>query len=174
MSTKDQSLIAGMMESFVSEVPANPFVSFCVYCNKGVIKEEMVYEKGSVFHKDCFYKHGASFPAVNQELVNESSNAKVQLIQLKNLKIRMGGSSSTNPKPKRKTKKKLKRKSKKRQKKRVAKRKRTVIKRKKIKKKSRRKVSRKRRVVKRRSLPKRRKTKRKTARRTKRKTQRRR
>lgn len=141
-------MIAGMMESFVSEVPANPFVSFCVYCNKGVIKEEMVYEKGSVFHKDCFNKHGARFPAVNQVLLNESSNAKVQLIQLKNLRIRMGGSSS--PKPKRKTKKKAKRR--------------------KIKKKSRRKVSRKRRVIKRKSLPKRRKTKRKTARRAKRKT----
>lgn len=174
MSTKDQSLIAGMMESFVSEVPANPFVSFCVYCNKGVIKEEMVYEKGRVFHKDCFNNHGASFPAVNQELLNESSNAKVQLIQLKNLKIRMGGSSRTNPKPKRKTKRKLKRKSKKRLKKRISKRKRTATKRKKTKKKSRRKVSRKRRVVKRRSLSKRRKTKRKTARRTKRKTRRRR
>lgn len=96
MSSKDKTLIADLMESFVSEVPANPFVSFCVACNKGVIKEEMTYEKGKVFHKDCYNKHGSSFPPVNQELQSESSNAKVQLIQLKNLKVRMIGVPNTD------------------------------------------------------------------------------
>jgi PAB1-binding protein PBP1 len=115
MSSKDKTLIADMMDSFVSDVPANPFVSFCVACNKGVIKEEMVYEKGKVFHKDCFTKHGSNFPPVNQELLSVNTNAKVQLVQLKNLKVRMsGGSNQGSTKPKTKTKKISKRKTKKR------------------------------------------------------------
>ena len=115
MSSNDKSLIAGMMEDFVSEAPAKPFVSFCVFCNKGVIQEEMAYEKGKVFHKDCYTKHGSSFPAVNQEILSESTNAKVQLIQLKNLQIRMKNkkSSSRKTKTKKKTKRTTKRKSKK-------------------------------------------------------------
>ena len=171
MSAKDQSLIAGVMEGFVDEVPANPFVSFCVFCNKGVIKEEMVYEKGKVFHKDCYLKHGSSYPSVNQELISESTNAKVQLIQLKNLKIRMAGGSISSGKPKTKTKKKTKRKAKRKPKRRVAKKKKTSTRRKKTKKKSKRKSS-KRRVVKRKTSTKRRKTSRKTKRRVTRKTKR--
>lgn len=113
MSSKDKTLIADLMESFVSDVPANPFVSFCVECNKGVIKEEMIYEKGKVFHKDCYTKYGNNYPSVNQELLNVNTNAKVQLVQLKNLKVRMmGGLNQNNTKPK--AKKKLKRKTKKR------------------------------------------------------------
>ena len=115
MSSKDKTLIADMMESFVSEVPANPFVSFCVACNKGVIKEEMTYEKGKVFHKDCFTKYGSNYPPVNQELLSVNTNAKVQLVQLKNLKVRlMGGSNQDGDKSRVVTKKKLKRKTKKR------------------------------------------------------------
>ena len=94
MSSKDQILIAGLMESFLSDAPAKPFVSFCVFCNKGVVKEEMTYQKGKVFHKDCYDKHGNSFPAVNHELLIQSSNAKVQLVQLKNLKVRTMGTSN--------------------------------------------------------------------------------
>lgn len=98
MSDKDKILISDLMESFVSEVPANPFVTFCAFCTKGVIKEDMVYEKGLVFHKECFNQHGNDFPVVNHDLLSQNTNAKIQLIELKNLKVRMMGSTnSENP-----------------------------------------------------------------------------
>ena len=170
MSSKDQILIAGLMESYISDAPSKPFVSFCVFCNKGVIKDEMTYQKGKVFHKDCYEKHGNSFPAVNHELLSQNSNAKVQLVQLKNLKIRTVGTSNPDSvKRKTKTKKKSKRKTKKRQpKRRTTKRKRTTTKRRT----SKRKPSKKRRIVKRRTTSKRKKTTRKTKRRASRRTKR--
>jgi len=129
MSSKDKVLISDMMESFVSEVPAKPFVTFCVGCNKGVISEDMMYEKGRVFHKDCYDKYGENFPAVNQDLLSQSTNAKVELVQLKNLKVRMTGTNPSSSISRPKTTKKSKRKTKKqRPKRRVAKR-RTVKKR---------------------------------------------
>jgi len=165
MSSKDQILIAGLMESYISDAPAKPFVSFCVFCNKGVTKDAMTYQKGKVFHKDCYDKHGSSFPEVNHELLSQSSNAKVQLVQLKNLKVRMMGTSNSDSiKRKTITKKKSKRKTKKRQ----PKRKRTVTRRRT----SKRKSSKKRRVVKRRTTSKRKKTTRKTKRRASRRTKR--
>ena len=114
MSDKDKILISDLMESFVSEVPANPFVSFCAFCTKGVIKEDMVYEKGLVFHKDCFSQHGNDFPVINHELLSQNTNDKVQLIQLKNLKARIMGSANTensisNPKTNLKSKTKKRR-----------------------------------------------------------------
>jgi len=168
MSSKDQILIAGLMESFISDAPTKPFVSFCVFCNKGVVKEAMTYQKGKVFHKDCYDKHGNSFPAVNHELLSQSSNAKVQLVQLKNLKVRiMGISNPDSTKRKTITKKKSKRKTKKRQpKRRTTKGKRTATKRRT----SKIKPSKKRRMVKRRTTSKRKKTSRKTKRRVSRRT----
>lgn len=104
MSDKDKILIADLMESFVSEVPANPFVTFCAFCTKGVIKEDMIYEKGLVFHKDCFSQHGHDFPAINHDLLSQNTSAKIQLIQLKNLKARiMGLTNSENSIPNPKT-----------------------------------------------------------------------
>ena len=137
MSSKDKVLISDMMESFVSEVPAKPFVTFCVGCNKGVISEDMMYEKGKVFHKDCYDKYGKNFPAINQDLLSQSTNAKVELVQLKNLKVRMTGTNPNSSISRPKTTKKSKRKAKKqRPKRRVAKRKRTAAKRRTTKKRS--------------------------------------
>src|SRR3990172_4007910 len=112
MSSKDKVLISDMMESFVSEVPAKPFVTFCVVCNKGVISEDMMYEKGRVFHKDCYDKYGENFPAINQDLLSQSTNAKVELVQLKNLKVRMTGTNPSSSISRPKTTKKSKRKNK--------------------------------------------------------------
>ena len=159
MSSKDKVLISDMMESFVSEVPAKPFVTFCIACNKGVIREEMMYEKGRVFHKDCYDKYGKNFPAINQDLLSQSTNAKVELVQLKNLKVRMTwtnpGSSISRPKTTKKSKRKAK---KQRPKRRVAKRKKTAAK---------------RRIVKKRSSRNRRMSTKRTARRATRRTKRR-
>ena len=165
MSSNDKSLIAGVMEGFVNEVPSNPFVSFCVFCNKGVIKEEMVYEKGKVFHKDCYTKHGSTFPTVNQELLSESAEAKVQLIQLKNLKIRMNDKKGTSKKTKKKSivRRKLKRKK--------IKRKKTATRRKKTKKKIKKRITKRLISAKKKT---RQKTKRKTTKRVKRRARRRR
>lgn len=130
MSSKDKTLISDMMEGFVSEMPAKPFVTFCVACNKGVITEEMLYEKGEAFHKECFEKFGKNFPAVNPNLLSQSTNAKVQLVQLKNLKMRMNGTNTSNSASPPITKKKSKRRIKKqRTKKRVPKRKKSSKKR---------------------------------------------
>ncbi len=175
MSSKDQILIAGLMEGYISEAPAKPFVSFCVFCNKGVVKDAMTYQKGKVFHIDCYDKHGSSYPTVNHDLLSQSTNAKVELVLLKNLQVRtMGASNPDSIKRKTKTKKKSKAKTKKRRpKRRVTKRKRTATKRRT----SKRKPSKKRRVAKRRTASKRKKTTRKTKRRasrTKRKARRRR
>jgi hypothetical protein len=137
MSSKDKILISDMMESFVSEVPAKPFVTFCIACNKGVISEDMMYEKGSVFHKDCYDKYGKNFPAINQDLLSQSTNAKVELVQLKNLQVRMTGVNPSGSISIQKTTKRSKRKTKKqRPKRRVAKRKRTAAKRRTVKKRS--------------------------------------
>src|SRR3970282_1115520 len=108
MSSKDKVLISDMMESFVSEVPAKPFVTVCVVCNKGVISEDMMYEKGKVFHKDCYDKYGKNFPAINQDLLSQSTNAKVELVQLKNLKVRMTGTNQSSSISRPKTTKKAK------------------------------------------------------------------
>ena len=158
MSSKDKTLISDMMESFVSEVPAKPFVTFCIACNKGVISEEMMYEKGRVFHKDCFDKYGKNFPAINQDLLNQSTNAKVELVQLKNLQIRMTGTNPSSSISRPKTTKKAKRKTKKqRPKKRLVKK----------------KMATKRRTVKKRSSSRNRRSPKRAARRVIRRTKRR-
>lgn len=137
MSSKDKVLISDMMGSFVSEVPAKPFVTFCIVCNKGVIREDMMYEKGRVFHKDCYDKYGKDFPAINQDLLSQSTNAKVELVQLKNLKVRMTGTNPSSAVSRPKTTKKSKHKAKKqRPKRRIAKRKKTAAKRRTVKKRS--------------------------------------
>jgi len=113
MSGLDKVLISDIMGSFVSEAPPTPFVSYCVACNVFLTQDEMVYEKGHVFHKDCFEKHGMDFPDVNHELNSLNSNAKVQLVQLKNLKLRQQAGlvkKSSRAKPKIKTKRKSKKK----------------------------------------------------------------
>jgi hypothetical protein len=176
-----QNLIYDLSKDFKKPVVTSvDYVGHCTFCMMGVPREEMIYKNSHLFHSNCFEQQGKNFPAQNQEFLMQNSNDKVQLVQLRNLKIRMmGNSNPKNSKPKSKTKKKSKRKAKKRPaKRRVVKRKRTSTKRKKTKKKtSGRKISKKRRVVKRRTSPKRKKTTRKTKRRasrTKRKSRRRR
>ena len=81
----------------------------------GVPRQEMTYKNSQLFHSNCFEQQGKNFPAPNQELLKETSNARVQLVILKNLKIRtVGVSSLASPKPRTKTKKKSKLKAKKR------------------------------------------------------------
>jgi len=164
-----QNLIFQMSKEF-KELEKKEYIGFCAFCTMGVTRDEMAYKKNLLFHSNCYDQQGKNFPAVDQEILLQTSNAKVQLVLLKNLKVRtMGASNPDSTKPKIKTKKKFKGKTKKRQpKRRVTKRKRTSTKRRT----SKRKSSKKRRVAKRRTASKRKKTTRKTKRRVSRRTKR--
>lgn len=116
MGDADKSLIESIMDSFIRETPEKPFITFCVSCKKGVTRNEMKYVNGRVFHPECFEQHGNEFTVINPDLVSKNASAKIEIVQLKNLKIRQtGGLRPSNPraksnrkKPKRKTKKKRK------------------------------------------------------------------
>jgi len=154
-----QNLIFSMSKEF-KKLEKKEYIGFCAFCNMGVERGEMAYKKNLLFHSNCYDQQGKNFPAVDQEILYQTSNAKVQLVLLKNLKVRtMGASNLDSTKPK----------TKKRQpKRRVTKRKRTATKRRT----SKRKPSKKRRVAKRRTTSKRKKTTRKTKRRASRRTKR--
>ena len=101
------------------------YIGFCVFCKMGVSREEMAYKNSLLFHSNCYEQQGKNFPPVNEELQKQTSNAKVQLILLKNLKARTSGTSNVpNPQSKPKKRSKPKRKTKKKS---VAKRKRPAI-----------------------------------------------
>jgi len=143
-----QNLIFSMSKEF-KKLEKKEYIGFCSFCNMGVERVEMAYKKNLLFHSNCYDQQGNNFPAVDQEVLLQTSNAKVQLVLLKNLRFRtMGTSNPDSTKLKTKTRKKSKGKTKKRQpKRRVAKRKRTATKRRT----SKRKPSKKRRVTKRRA-----------------------
>lgn len=63
-------------------------MDMCAVCKQGVPRASMVYQKGKVFHTQCFADHGSSFPAPNHELNHLSARTRVELVQLKNLKAR--------------------------------------------------------------------------------------
>ncbi len=152
-------------DSKKAEVTTVDYIGHCTFCMMGVSREEMAYKNGHLFHSNCFEQQGKNFPAPNKELQKQNSSAKVELVQLRNLKIR----TMESPKPKNtktKAQKKSKRKTKRKPKRRITKKKRTSRKRKKTKKRiSKRKTSKKRRVSKRRTSLKRKKSTRKTKRR---------
>jgi hypothetical protein len=127
-----QDVIVQMTQE-IKKHETKDYVGFCAFCTMGVSREEMTYKNNLLFHPNCFEQQGKNFPLVNEELQKQTSNAKVQLILLKNLKARTSGISNVsntqsrpNPKkrsnPKRKskakkkrpTKRKIRRKSKKR------------------------------------------------------------
>ncbi|MEE9535381.1 MAG: hypothetical protein V3V58_02420 [Nitrosopumilaceae archaeon] len=167
-----QNLIYNLSKDFKKprEVPKD-YVGLCTFCMIGVPREEMAYKNSQLFHSICYEQQGKNFPAPNQELLKESSNAKVQLVILKNLKFRTGGDSSpSSPQPRPQPKKKSKPKAKKRRpKRRTAKKKRTSKKRPA----KRRRVKPKRRKTVRRKKIVRRKTRRTPVRRTRRRPARR-
>ena len=116
------------------------FVTICVVCGKGVTRDELKYVNGRVFHPECFDKHGSSFLVVNQDLIHKSARTKIELVQLKNLKMRTGGSGRSSSKSKKRTtkrkpKRKASRKTKKKSKRRTSKTKRRTTKRRKVSKK---------------------------------------
>ena len=164
-----QNLIYDLSKDFKKpqEAPKD-YVGLCTFCMIGVPRKEMAYKNSQLFHSNCFEQQGKNFPAPNQELLKESSNAKVQLVILKNLKFRTGGDSSpSSPQPRPQPKKKSKPKAKKRRPKRRTAKKRRTSKKRPVR---RRQAKAKRRKTVRRKKIVRRKTKRRPARRTRRRS----
>lgn len=64
------------------------FVDMCAICKQGVSREDMDYQKGKVFHTQCFTEHGSTVPTVDPELAHLSARTRIELVQLKNLKMR--------------------------------------------------------------------------------------
>jgi hypothetical protein len=107
-STDLQTLIFKMAEEAKVHV-AKDYIGFCAFCTMGVSREEMVYQNNLLFHSNCFEQQGKNFPAANKDLATRQASAKIELVQLKNLKIRTTVSKSTprsTPRHKTKAKKK--------------------------------------------------------------------
>ncbi len=64
------------------------FVDMCAICRQGVLRSEMDYQKGKVFHAKCFTEHGNTIPNVDSDLAHLSARTRIELVQLKNLKLR--------------------------------------------------------------------------------------
>lgn len=92
---------------------AELFVDMCAFCKQGVLKTDMDYQKGKVFHAKCFTEHGGSFATPNSELASLSARTRVEIVQLKNMQAR----SELETQAKKATKKKSRRKAKSKKKK---------------------------------------------------------
>lgn len=83
------------------------FVDMCTICKQGVSRADMEYQKGKVFHSHCFTEHGNTITQVDPDLAHLSARTRIELVQMKNLKVRsdMGKqSSAAKPKPAKKKK----------------------------------------------------------------------
>jgi hypothetical protein len=69
-------------------VAGKDFVDMCAVCKQGVSREDMNYQKGKVFHAQCFTEHGSTIPTVDPDLAHLSARTRIELVQLKNLKMR--------------------------------------------------------------------------------------
>lgn len=69
-------------------VESKDFVDMCAVCKQGVLRADMEYQKGKVFHVQCFTEHGNTIPAIDPDLAHLSARTRIELVQLKNLKMR--------------------------------------------------------------------------------------
>ncbi|MCH8975133.1 MAG: hypothetical protein IH791_00995 [Thaumarchaeota archaeon] len=115
-----QSLIFKIATDF--ETNANKdYVGHCVVCVKKVERNKMVYKNNHLFHSNCFQQHGSEYEAMT-DLMREEKRAKMDLVYLKNLQLRMSnqgirknpGSAPKKKSVKRPKKKSVKKKSSKR------------------------------------------------------------
>jgi len=83
---------------------AKEIIDYCVVCNKGVGKKEMVYKNDHLFHPDCFKQHGSEYRAPNNQ-ERENTLAKIMLVKLKNLQSVQISKPETTQKPKKMAKK---------------------------------------------------------------------
>jgi len=115
-----QSLIFKIGADF--ETKANKdYIGHCVVCVKKVERNKMVYKNNHLFHSNCFQQHGNEYEAMT-DLMREEKRAKIDLVYLRNLKLRMSnqgirknpGSAQKKKSVKRPKKKSVKKKSSKR------------------------------------------------------------
>lgn len=92
---------------------AELFVDMCAFCKQGVLKTDMDYQKGKVFHAKCFTEHGGSFSTPNSELASLSARTRVEIVQLKNMQARSNIETQAKKLAKKKSSKKTKPKKKK-------------------------------------------------------------
>ncbi len=79
------------------------YITLCTSCSEGLTRENLKYENGLAFHPECFEQNGSKFLSIDPDLTRKTSSLKIQIIQLKNLKIRNDGSSDKSPSLKKKS-----------------------------------------------------------------------
>jgi len=82
-----QGLIFKIGAEFETKVNKD-YIGHCVVCVKKVERNKMVYKNNHLFHSSCFQQHGNEYEAMT-DLMREEKRAKIDLVYLKNLKLRM-------------------------------------------------------------------------------------
>jgi len=82
---------------------AEDYITLCTSCSEGLTRENLKYENGLAFHPECFEQNGSKFLPIDPDLTRKTSSLKIQIIQLKNLKIRNDGSSDKSSSLKKKS-----------------------------------------------------------------------
>lgn len=78
------------------------FIDMCAVCKQGVTKTMMIYKNGRVFHQRCFETKGNMFPPINQEIAQLSARTRIELVEMKNLKVRSDAGLLRKTKPSKK------------------------------------------------------------------------
>jgi len=96
MSSEDQGLQNLIFQiSAETKVHENKdYVGHCVVCRKVVERKIMTYKNNRLFHPDCFKHHGNEFQATTNLMVQQNSD-KIDLVQLKNLSVRISNQNLT-------------------------------------------------------------------------------
>ncbi|KAG2477701.1 MAG: hypothetical protein NPMRTH1_1010001 [Nitrosopumilales archaeon] len=119
--------LQGLIFKIAGEFETNAnkdYIGHCVVCVKKVERNKMVYKNDRLFHSNCFKQHGNEYGATT-DLMRDERRAKMDLVYLKNLKLRMsnqgtGKNPGSAPKKRSVKKKSSKRKPAKRRTKRKA------------------------------------------------------
>ena len=117
MSSEDQGLQNLIFQiSLETKVHENKdYVGHCVVCRKVVERKLMTYKNNRLFHPSCFDQHGNEYQATTNLMVKQNSD-RIDLVQLKNLNVRISNQNITkrSSSQKRKSSKKPKKKKTKR------------------------------------------------------------
>jgi len=88
--------LSGLIFEIAGEFETNAnkdYIGHCVVCVKKVERNKMVYKNDHLFHSSCFKQHGNEYEATTDSMRDER-RAKMDLVYLKNLKLRMSNQSS--------------------------------------------------------------------------------
>jgi len=92
---KVQSNVPANLQDLIFKTAANfetnankDYIGHCVVCVKKVERNKMVYKNNHLFHSNCFQQHGSEYEAIT-DLMREEKRVKMDLVYLKNLKLRM-------------------------------------------------------------------------------------